>query len=211
MAPFPVFRWAAGIGILTWTATGSAPQPRRPPRRMRPPQPHDPRLHLRQHLMRARLWPRRPVRQPAQPPSFAYRRSHPCTVCRATPYRRATSVTGTPSSRTSSTARYRCSTTPSSTSTPGSLPAISPLIAGKRPGSSKQGTSTECHEPTGTTVAHLPEPPPQPVAQEPKPRCPASTGLAHHPLTTHAPAPDRSEGSPHASPSPADPECQTQM
>lgn len=24
-APFPLFRWAAGIGILIWTATGSAP------------------------------------------------------------------------------------------------------------------------------------------------------------------------------------------
>ena len=26
MAPFPLFRWAAAIGILTWTATGNAPQ-----------------------------------------------------------------------------------------------------------------------------------------------------------------------------------------
>ena len=44
------------------------------------------------------------------PPSSAYRRSHACTVCRETPYRRATSVTDAPS-RTSSTARYRCSAT----------------------------------------------------------------------------------------------------
>src|SRR5262249_41361802 len=53
------------------------------------------------------------------------------------------------------------------------------LIAGKRPGRLKPGTSTECRPPTGTTVAHLPEPRPQPVAQEPELRCPASTGIAH--------------------------------
>jgi hypothetical protein len=40
---------------------------------------------------------------------------------------------------TPSTARYRCSTTPRSTGTPGPLPAISPLIAGKRPGQLKAG------------------------------------------------------------------------
>jgi hypothetical protein len=51
---------------------------------------------------------------------LAYRANHSCTVCRATPYRRATSVTGAPS-LTSSTTRYRYSTTPSSTSTPGAL------------------------------------------------------------------------------------------
>jgi hypothetical protein len=39
----------------------------------------------------------------------------------------------------------------------------------------------ECRLPTGTTVARLPEPRPQPVAQEPEPRCPASTGVAHAP------------------------------
>jgi hypothetical protein len=73
----------------------------------------------------------------ASPPPLTYRRSHPCTVWRATPYRRATSVTVAPSSRTSSTARYRCSATPSSTSTPGPPPCDQSLIAGKRPGSSK--------------------------------------------------------------------------
>ncbi len=44
---------------------------------------------------------------PANPasPSAAYRRNHSCTVWRATPYRRATSVTVAPSLRTSNTAR----------------------------------------------------------------------------------------------------------
>ena len=40
----------------------------------------------------------------------------------------------------------------------------------------------------GTTVAQLPEPRPQPAAQEPEPRCQASTGLAHR-----GPLPSRSQ------------------
>ena len=40
--------------------------PRRPPPRMLPPHPHDPRLHRRGHLMRAPDRPRRPVRQARQ-------------------------------------------------------------------------------------------------------------------------------------------------
>jgi hypothetical protein len=74
--------------------------------------------------------------------------------------------------------RYRCSTTPSSTSTPGSLHRDQLVIAAKRQAHAKRGTGTERRPPAGTTVAHLPEPRPQPVAQEPEPRCQASTGTA---------------------------------
>ncbi len=97
------------------------PDPVRTPTRMRIPQRQHPRLHHRRHLMRTRMRPRGPVRQvhhralggiPAQP--HMHRR-------RATPNRRATSVTVAPSS-TSSTARYRSSLTPSSRNMPGSLP-----------------------------------------------------------------------------------------
>jgi hypothetical protein len=52
---------------------------------------------------------------PAKPCS-RYHRSHRCTACRDTPSRAATSLTDDPD-RTSNTARYRCSTTLSSTST----------------------------------------------------------------------------------------------
>jgi hypothetical protein len=87
-----------------------------------------------------------------------------------------------PSSRTSSTAQYRCSTTLSSTSTPG-LPRCDQPCQSQRnarnTGKPEPETSPKCRPPTGTTVAQLPEPRPQPVAQEPEPRCPASTGTAH--------------------------------
>jgi hypothetical protein len=107
VTPATLPAWHRRLIKNEWThpnASGSATDPPR----MLPPHPRDPRLHRSRHLMRARRRPRRPVRQPAQP-SSAYRRSHVCTVCRTTPYRRATSVTEAPSSSTSSTARYRCS------------------------------------------------------------------------------------------------------
>jgi hypothetical protein len=81
-------------------------------------------VHHRRHLMRTRRRPRRPVRQPRQPTLIRIPGQPPMHRLPRHPYRRATTVTGTPSSSTSSTARYRCSTTPSSTSTPGPLPAI---------------------------------------------------------------------------------------
>jgi hypothetical protein len=92
------------------------------------------------------------------PPACAYRRSHACTVCRTTPNRRATSVTATPS-RTSRTASYRCSTTPSSTSTTaGPLNPWQPTATAKRPRSAQLGSSigvsptyrNRCRTPTGT-------------------------------------------------------------
>src|SRR6185437_3100937 len=110
--------------------------------------------------------------------SLVYRPSYSCTVWRATPYRRATSVTAAASSRTSSTARYRCSTTPSSTSTPGPLSASQPDGSHRNARDCREpGSSPEYRPPTRTTVAQLPQPRPQPVAQEPEPRCQASTGL----------------------------------
>ncbi len=85
---------------------------------------------------------------------------------------RATSVTDAPSS-TSSTARYRCSTTPSSTSTAGSLRHDQRGRRRSETGAARSRTERECRPPTGTTVAHLPEPRPQPVAQEPERKCQA--------------------------------------
>src|SRR6185312_14551501 len=91
--------------------------------------------------------------------------SHSCTVCRATPCRRATSVTEAPSSSTSSTARYRCSTTPSSTSTPGPSRRDQPVIAAKRQEYGKPGNQfgvspiyrNYCQAPTGTASANRSE------------------------------------------------------
>lgn len=37
---------------------------------------------------------------------------------------------------------------------------------------SRPRTERDCQAPTETAVAHLPEPRPQPVTQEPNPRCP---------------------------------------
>jgi hypothetical protein len=63
---------------------------------------------------------------------------------------------------------------------PGSLPAINLTDRRQAPRPARsRGTATECRLPTGTTVAQQPEPRPQPVAQEPELRCPASTGTAH--------------------------------
>ena len=64
---------------------------------------------------------------PPRPPC-SYRRTQVCTLCRDTPTRAATSVTGTPAA-TARTARYRCSTTDTSTS---ANPGLPPPDARKR-------------------------------------------------------------------------------
>ncbi len=75
----------------------------RPPPRMLTAHLHNPRLDLRGHLMRTRQRPRALIRQ-ARPTRDRHKRpSHTCTVWRATPNRRATSITVAPS-RTSNTA-----------------------------------------------------------------------------------------------------------
>jgi hypothetical protein len=62
-----------------------------------------------------RTRPVRTIRQAVQACS-RYQPIHPCTACRDTPNRPATSITGTPAC-TSSTARYRCSVMVNSIST----------------------------------------------------------------------------------------------
>ena len=94
-------------------------QPTGPPAAMRAAQVTDQRFRLGADPPRVRLgaWDR--SASPSIPPP-GIRAIQRCTVCRATPYRSATSITGAPA-RTSSTARYLCSTTFSSRSMSGSV------------------------------------------------------------------------------------------
>ncbi len=62
----PLDRRAARHGCHTLPLEPEQDRPRTPPR-MLAAQLHDPRLHHRRHLMRARQRPRRPIRQPPKP------------------------------------------------------------------------------------------------------------------------------------------------
>ena len=145
----PVIRRAARQRLTALTLQ-LPDNPRRPPRRVRPADLQHPRLHHRRHLMRARLRPRRLIGQAAQATVIGIAAQPPMDRLPGYPYRRATSVTDAPSSRTSSTARYRCSATPSSTSTPGSLPATSLTDRRQAPRTAKSRELTR-------SVAYLPE------------------------------------------------------
>lgn len=99
---------------------------------------------------------------PASPEDL-YRRSHRCSFCRVTPYRRATSITGAPSTRTSGTAACRCSITPNTTSTTGSLDLDE--IEQAEPNRPELSHRNRSHRRTGPGSG------PQPVTQEPHPTC----------------------------------------
>ena len=179
--PPPVVRPpAAALGRLDQPVAHQRPIHRRPARQRRPPRPApagsgsapDPTPDAPGAAPRsapppppasdADTTPAATTGPPDSPahPRAAYRRSHSCTVCRATPYRRATSVTAAPS-RTSSTARYRCSTTPSSTSITGPLRGDHETTEGTAPtpaGNTKPEVSptyrNRCRPATGTASAN---------------------------------------------------------
>ena len=129
------------------------------PPRMLPPHLHDPRLDHRRHLMRTRQRPRRPIRQPPDHP----RRHTGATThapSAAPPHNGGPPQSPTRPSSTSSTARYRCSTTPSSTSITGSF-RIRDHGRTQQAGRQQPPQRRKCHAPTGTTVAQEPEPRPK--------------------------------------------------
>jgi hypothetical protein len=110
----------------------------------------------------------------ASPPSpfSAYRRSRPCTVCRATLYRRATSMTETPSGHFQHRPvplLHRTQPHQHTRLPPAKRPAC------RKPGN-QDGVSRTCpnycHPATGTASANC--------RLGTEPRCPASTGLAHN-------------------------------